>query len=167
MDNESKIPPKVSPLVILALLFLVGCGVFLIAKSFLSAKAKERKPETTPTNTGTEENEKPEEFREVSEPIPQRSVPPEPEINFPITLTDEIPLPKPPAQFAPILKRKRIRRKHMESIFRLGELTPTEAVSALKALGFGKSAAYEALSAEGQFSAWLQFAPDGMIFWKS
>jgi hypothetical protein len=29
-----------------------------------------------------------------------------------------------------------------------------------------KSAAYEALSIDGQFSVWLQVAPDGMISWK-
>ena len=57
----------------------------------------------------------------------------------------------------------------MENIFRHGahELTLTDSVAALKNLGFGKSAAYEALSADGQFSAWLQFAPDGMIAWKN
>jgi hypothetical protein len=38
--------------------------------------------------------------------------------------------------------------------------------TALKSLGCGKLAAYEALSADGQFSVWLQFAPDGMISWK-
>ncbi len=54
----------------------------------------------------------------------------------------------------------------MEIIFQQGELNLTEAVSTLKGLGFGKSAAYEALSVNGQFSAWLKFAPDGMISWK-
>lgn len=166
MDKESNISPKVSSFAILAILFFIGCALFLVAKSLFSAKAPERKPETTPTNTGKEENGKLTEFLEVSEPIPRHSVPPEPEINFPTILTDEIPLPKYPAQCSPTTKRKRIRRNQMESIFRHGELTLTEAVSALKSLGFGKSAAYEALSSNGQFSAWLQFAADGMISWK-
>ena len=43
-------------------------------------------------------------------------------------------------------------------------LTRTAAVAALKNLGFGKSAAYDALSADGRFSAWLQFAPDGINY---
>jgi len=36
---------------------------------------------------------------------------------------------------------------------------------ALKNIGFGKTAAYEALSPDGRFAAWLQFAPDGIITW--
>jgi hypothetical protein len=36
---------------------------------------------------------------------------------------------------------------------------------ALKNLGFGKSAAYAALTPAGRFSTWLQFAPDGIITW--
>ena len=94
MDKASNISPKVSPFAIFAILLFIGCGLFLVAKSFFSTKTTERKPETTPTNTGTEENEKPTEFREVSKPILQHSIPPEPEINFPTILTDEIPLPK-------------------------------------------------------------------------
>jgi hypothetical protein len=30
---------------------------------------------------------------------------------------------------------------------------------------FGKAAAYNALSENGRFSAWLKFAPDGIIVW--
>jgi hypothetical protein len=41
------------------------------------------------------------------------------------------------------------------------------AVAALKARGFGKSAAYEALAMDGRFAPWLQYAPDGIISWKS
>jgi hypothetical protein len=37
--------------------------------------------------------------------------------------------------------------------------------TALKKLGFGKTAAYDALSEDGRFSAWLQYAPDGIITW--
>jgi hypothetical protein len=35
----------------------------------------------------------------------------------------------------------------------------------LKKLGFGKTAAYAALTPNGRFSTWLQFAPDGIITW--
>jgi hypothetical protein len=30
----------------------------------------------------------------------------------------------------------------------------------------GKSAAYAALTPDGRFASWLQFAPDGLITWK-
>jgi hypothetical protein len=42
-------------------------------------------------------------------------------------------------------------------------LTRTAAVAALKTLGFGKTAAYKALSMDGRFVTLLQFAPDGTI----
>jgi hypothetical protein len=44
--------------------------------------------------------------------------------------------------------------------------TRTGAVAALKSLGFGRTAAYDALSADGRFASWLQVAPDGIITWK-
>jgi hypothetical protein len=44
-------------------------------------------------------------------------------------------------------------------------LTRTAAVAALKKIGFGKTAAYAALSPDGRFFAWLQFVPDGIITW--
>jgi hypothetical protein len=64
-------------------------------------------------------------------------------------------------------KRNKILRKDMETAFQHGAraMTRTEAVEVLKSLGFGKSAAYEALSPNGRFSAWLHFAPDGIITW--
>jgi hypothetical protein len=56
----------------------------------------------------------------------------------------------------------------MAEIFQYGrrKLDRKAAVTALKALGFGKSAAYEALSIDGRFAPRLQFAPDGIIAWK-
>jgi hypothetical protein len=55
----------------------------------------------------------------------------------------------------------------LATVFQRGAraLTRTAAVVALKKLGFGKTAAYDALSMDGRFSAWLQFAPDGIITW--
>jgi hypothetical protein len=55
----------------------------------------------------------------------------------------------------------------MATVFHHGAraLTRTAAVTALKGRGFGKSAAYDALSEDGRFAAWLQFAPDGIITW--
>jgi hypothetical protein len=55
----------------------------------------------------------------------------------------------------------------MATIFQRGAraLTKTAAVAALKQISFGKSAAYAALTPDGRFSDWLQFAPDGIITW--
>jgi len=45
------------------------------------------------------------------------------------------------------------------------KLTRTNAVAALKTLGFGKTAAYAALTPDGRFAACLQCTPDGIITW--
>jgi hypothetical protein len=74
-------------------------------------------------------------------------------------IAPQIPLPAP---------KKIITREDMAKNFQHGAraLTRKEAVAALKKLGFGKTAAYEALSLDGRFSAWLQFAKDGIVTWK-
>ena len=41
-----------------------------------------------------------------------------------------------------------------------------EAVAALQALGFGKTAAYKGLSSDGRFGELLEHTPDGLIEWK-
>lgn len=143
---------------------LIGGLIFLVVKSLISAKATEKKPEIEPTDAGTENNGKPTVIPVVSEPI---SVQPVPEIPLPAILTDIIPATMDKTQFPPRHKRKRITRENMVAIFRHGsqKLNLTNGVAELKGLGFGKSAAYEALSANGQFSAWLKFEPDGIITW--
>ncbi len=75
-------------------------------------------------------------------------------------ITPKIPL---------MAQNKSITREDMAKIFDSGtrSLTRKSAVAALKALGFGKTAAYEALATDGRFASWLQFAPDGIITWKS
>lgn len=117
-----------------------------------------------PTDAGTENNRKSTVDPVVSEPI---SAPPEPEIHFPAILTAAIPLTTDATQFPARHKRKRITSENMATIFRHGsrKLNLTTAVAELKGLGFGKTAAYEALSTNGQFSAWLRFTPDGIITW--
>jgi hypothetical protein len=77
------------------------------------------------------------------------------------------PPPAPAPQIPPPIKKKFVTREDMANIFQRGAraLTRTAAVAALKMLGFGKTAAYDALSEDGRFSAWLQFAPDGIITW--
>lgn len=85
----------------------------------------------------------------------------------------------PPPSVFPALKavpiiplpaqKKVITREDMATVFHRGAsaLTRTAAVAALRNLGFGKTAAYDALSEDGRFSAWLRFSPDGIITWKS
>lgn len=161
MNEKRKIP-----LIEIILAILVICGlIFLVVKSLFSAKGTGKKPEIEPTDAGTENNRKATVIPLISELI---SVPPPPENSLPAILTDVIPLTKDAAQFPARRKRKRITRENMATIFRHSSqnLTLTTAVAELKSLGFGHSAAYAALSANGQFSAWLQFAPDGIITWK-
>lgn len=85
---------------------------------------------------------------------------PLPSVNPALEAAPEIPLPA---------QKKFITREDMASVFHRGAsaLTRKAAVAALKSLGFGKSAAYEALAMNGRFAPWLQFAPDGIISWKS
>jgi hypothetical protein len=56
----------------------------------------------------------------------------------------------------------------MATVFKHGALALTrkDAVATLRSFGFGKSMADEALSPDGRFSTYLQFAPNGMITWK-
>jgi len=82
-----------------------------------------------------------------------------------------VPLPviqpaKPVVQTPPPpIKKKFVTREDLATIFQHGAraLNRTTAVDALKKLGFGKTAAYSALSTGGRFAFWLQFAPDGII----
>jgi hypothetical protein len=160
MDEQRKFPLGK---MILAILVIVGL-IFLVVKSRLSTKATEKQPEIEPTDTGTENKGNPTVNSVVSEPI---SAPPEPEIPLPAILTGVIPHTTDVTQFPSRRKRKRITRENMADIFSDGsrKLNLTKAVAELKGLGFGHSAAYEALKPDGQFSAWLEFDSDGMITW--
>jgi hypothetical protein len=91
-----------------------------------------------------------------STPVPKIPIPPPPAVPA-VKIQPEIPLPP---------QKKFITREDMAKIFngRHG-MTRKSAVAALKALGFGKTAAYQALEINGRFSAWLQFASDGIITW--
>jgi len=77
------------------------------------------------------------------------------------------PPPAPAPQIPPPIKKKFVTREDMANIFQRGAraLTRTAAVAALKMLGFGKTAAYDALSEDGRFSDWLDFAPNEIITW--
>jgi len=67
------------------------------------------------------------------------------------------------------VKKKFVTKAELAIIFGNGTraLSRTAAVAALKRLGFGKTAAYAALSPDGRFNAWLHRAPDGIITWKN
>lgn len=64
--------------------------------------------------------------------------------------------------------RRNVTREDLSAIFNTGSrtLSRTAAVAALKSLGFGKTAAYKALSMDGRFASLLKFAQDGTIAWK-
>jgi hypothetical protein len=178
MNGKPIIPviAKVAPPLVL------GALIFLALKELFSAKKDtETKPETFPANAEAEsrrnEAESVRPIHTIPAEIPPKSVPSVPQsFILPVSgsLVDKISVSvhdsqKIAAQIPlPPVKRKFIMRKDMEIAFRHGArgMTRTEAVAVLNGLGFGKSAAYEALSVNGRFSAWLQFAPDGMITWK-
>ncbi|HTR41071.1 MAG TPA: hypothetical protein VMH87_05600 [Pseudomonadales bacterium] len=74
------------------------------------------------------------------------------------------PDPQPPFTDA----RRPVSREDLSAVFNNGSRTLTRqaAVSGLKQLGFGKTAAYKALSIDGRYASLLQFGPDGIISWK-
>jgi len=63
---------------------------------------------------------------------------------------------------------KRIKREDIAAALAYGarSVPRGEAVAALQALGFHKTAAYRALSANGRFAEFIEIAPDGLIEWK-
>jgi hypothetical protein len=91
--------------------------------------------------------------------VPEKTVPP-PSVIPALKAAPEIPLPA---------RKKFITLENMANVFHRGAntLTRKAAVAALRKLGFGKTAAYDALSPDGRFATWLQYAPDGIILWKS
>lgn len=158
---------------------LMGVVIFMAIKSLFSDDDTEKKPETTPANTEPENRRKEAEttptnhtFRQISAEIPAKPavippvfVPPVPKVSAPVPAPQKIAAQIPPLP----IKKKFVTREDLAIIFHRGArgLTRTAAVAALKNLGFGKTAAYDALSEDGRFSAWLRFAPNGKITWKT
>jgi hypothetical protein len=72
----------------------------------------------------------------------------------------------PVATAAPATRR--IKREDIAAALAYGarSVPRGEAVAALQALGFHKTAAYKALSASGRFAEFIEIAPDGLIEWK-
>ena len=79
-----------------------------------------------------------------------------------IAATAPVPVSNSPA------KAKRVRREDLAEALAYGarSMTRQEAVTALQSLGFGKTAAYKALSPDGRFAEFIEVAPDGLIEWK-
>lgn len=74
---------------------------------------------------------------------------------------------KPPA-FKPAAAARRVTREDMAEALAYGAkvFTRKEAVAALEALGFRKTAAYKALAEDGKFAGLIEFTPEGLIEWK-
>ena len=162
----------------LLILGVIGFGIFWVLKRFLPDEDKEKKPEAVPANAETESRRKVAEttaFRQIpaeisvkpaavpvssAKPfIPPLSVPPVPVV---VAIPKIVPQAPPPP-----IKKKFVTREAMATAFQRGAraLSRQDAVAALKKLGFRKTAAYAALSEDGRFASWLQFAPDGTITW--
>ncbi|MGO9588210.1 MAG: hypothetical protein ACLP2Y_18695 [Limisphaerales bacterium] len=165
----------------------IGLGVVLVLKSLLSDDDKEKKPKTVPANKAEipRINPEPAVFRQIPAEIPAKpavvtrpaaprvviappAVPSVPKIPSPAIVPAAVIVPKIAAQApSPPIKKKCVTREEMATVFQrgAGTLSRTAAVAALKSLGFGKTAAYAALTPNGRFSSWLQIAPDGIIAW--
>jgi hypothetical protein len=160
----------------------IGLGIGCLLKALLSGS--KQKPSEATSVQASKEASKPAEtlvFRQIPAEIQTtkqaavllasapRAVSPPPTVQ----LVQKASVPAPPPQKIvvplpqPPIKNKFVTREDVATAFHHGArvLTRTNAVEALKALGFGKTAAYAALTSGGRFAAWLQCAPDGRIAW--
>jgi hypothetical protein len=161
------------PLVpLLAKLGLFGVFVWALGSLFSDNDA-EKKPGTAPTNDGAENRGIPAAIPVPSAPrafVPPPAVPSAQRVSVPAHMPAAVAIPKITSHALPLppIKKKFITRNDLGTVFHHGTcpLTRTAAVAALKRLGFGKTAAYDALSEDGRFSNRLDFAPDGIITWK-
>ncbi len=103
--------------------------------------------------------------REEAAQTPKSSpeVPSSPQNPVPAPVLTALPSPQSSARVS-----KRIRREDVAEALAYGarSMTRQEAVVALQALGFGKTATYKALSANSRFAEFIEIAPDGLIEWK-
>ena len=166
---------------------IIGGTALLVLNWLFSDKATETKPETVPADKPEIPRKIAETsvFRQIPAEIPAKSVAvPRPSVPRVAVLPPAVPavpkiaitVPMPAVVIAakivaqatpPPIKKKFIAREDLAKVFQNGtrKLNRTSAVIGLKNLGFGKTAAYSALSPDGRFSAWLQWAPDGIITW--
>jgi hypothetical protein len=144
-------------------------------------ESRRKKPEPAPASAAPERPALVIPFFSGGNSVQNRSVPPNSGgksnvTHAPAPTAPKIPVPPPPSaipamKIAPQIplsaSKKFVTREDLAGVFQRGArgLTRTAAVAVLKNLGFGKTAAYDALSEDGRFSAWLHFAPDGIITW--
>jgi len=166
---------------------LVGAAIYFALKWLFSAEAAETKPETASNNFKTTNQINPPEIGGNQGIPPHSAGMPNaapgvsvvaPALIPPVSAHPGPNTPKPAGKALTILhsrvealspvKRRVVAREDLAIAFDNGakSLTRTAAVEALKNFGFGKTAAYAALSPDGRFSDWMQFAPDGIITWK-
>lgn len=172
MKTNQKFPGNGSPI---PALVLIGLGVALINWLF-SGDDTENKPVAAPAAPQCKPLQPippgnssipPCSVGKATVPLPVAtpvySAPAPPKIIVPPPLI--IPATKIQPEIRPPARKKVITREDMAKIFNNGTrgLTRMAAVSALKTLGFGKTAAYDALSPDGRFSAWLKCAPNGIM----
>ena len=170
----------------------IGLGIAYLLNTLFDNATKE-KPEAVPVKTDAETSRKPAEigvFHEIPAGISVQTVPafrPQSALSaipsahaaqkavavpaasvIQEAVQPVVPVAKPILPAAPKpLAKKSISRADMAAVFDKGKrsLTRTAAVGTLRRLGFGKSAAYAALSPDGRFNTWLRCAPDGIISW--
>ena len=177
MNGKQTIPPITVVGSILAAIplpvLIGGAGIIALAAWWFSENKKAEKPlsGTENGNSGTKPLVPP-LFSAPSDPAAP-SVPPVSVREFPPELqnsarTGRLVAASPPDKQPSPAKQRRITREDLAAIFNGPRgLTRKAAVSVLNSLGFGRTAAYGALSSDGRFSTWLQYAPDGIITWKS
>jgi hypothetical protein len=163
--NAKQIVPLIaagSTLAAAAPVLLIG-GAAIIAILWLFSDDEKPTDAEKPNEAEPMPDPRPPEFMPVSITSPA----PEPE-SLPSMAIQEPPVVL--AFVAPVVPyyRRNVTREDLSAVFSNGSriLTRQAAVAALKQFGFGKTAAYKALSTDGRFASLLLFAPDGMISWK-
>lgn len=167
---------------------LIGVGIFYAVKWLFAGEEEKDKPDKTAVNPVSAQRPSPippdsawnsvanREIPAISggknpspspAPVSINTVKTAPQISVPTQFT--FPAEKAAPEIPIRATRKIISRQDMANIFHRHTtgLTRKSAVAALTAMGFGKTAAYEAMAINGRFTSWLQFAPDGIITWKS
>jgi len=160
MNPKQTIPLAVTlaPLIAAAPAVLIVGGIVALAAWALSDD-KENKPDAAPDAENSRKPAETPRFRDI--PVIPPSI-----IPRPINSAPAKSAATPPGKLS-AMSKKPITRADMAAIFKNGLLTLTrmDAVSALKQLGYGKTAAYSATAPDGRFSAWLIFGSDGIISW--
>ena len=149
----------------LILVVLVGLAIKSLFSSDETAKkpdnettAPERKPEPLNSSLNLAGNKgNPQSPAGIAAVTPALCVPIAVAPIIPEKIQPEIPLPA---------QNKPITREEMAGIFNGRGLTRKSAVAELENRGHSRTASYNALLENERFSAWLHFAPDGIITWK-